>query len=747
MNCSNRRPICIAGIMLLSALVSPAATLSNCDEASLRQGISNGGTITFECDGTITLSATLVVERDTVLDGDGRQVMISGNDAVRVFEVNPGVRFSLRGLTIANGAVIGTNGVAGGTPGQDAFGAGILNRGGIVTVTDCFFRSNTLRGGVGGPGNFGIPNGTGGTVHGAAIDNDGGQVWATNCVFIGNSCSGGTGGANIVTAQGGDGGNAFGAAFYCDTGAYGFFACRFANNAAIGGASGGQGTSPYGTAGSAYGGAIASIQSTGVVSDALFIANQITGASLQWTGVRSGEARGGAVFNEIGQLSIDRTLLASNTAVAGSALRFGERLPARGGAVANVGTLMMSDSYVRNNAAIAGTSGADGIFAFGGALDNSGTAMVSRCTFQGNEARGGRGGGAGGRATPGGDAHGGAIYTTERLAATNCTLVGNVARGGDGSFSFQSGPAPAGTGNGGALATTGTTILSHISFGSNTAVYGLGFNESESAHGRGGGIHASTNAPILQNSILAYSQIGSNAFGALVDQGHNFSSDASCQFTHPGSRNNIDPLLSPLGDFDGPTPTMALLAGSPAINAALSSLCVSTDQRGRNRPFGTGCDVGAFESSPPFSVRGTIHGFRPDQGVSVQSGGASTVSDPKGNYILLNFEPGTHSVVPSSAEAVCIPNSRSVNVASDILGIDFKSYRFNGLTIDAVSAQGQTVVVAGRSGDVHEMQRSGSINGQWTSFSTNTVGTEGIFTLEVPSGGAGGFLRTRRLAP
>ena len=64
-----RRGGYVAGIFSLNASVSLGATLSNCDEASLRQAISDGGTITFACDATITLAAPLIVERDVVLDG------------------------------------------------------------------------------------------------------------------------------------------------------------------------------------------------------------------------------------------------------------------------------------------------------------------------------------------------------------------------------------------------------------------------------------------------------------------------------------------------------------------------------------------------------------------------------------------------------------------------------------------------------------------------------------------------------
>jgi len=63
---------------------------------------------------------------------------------------------------------------------------------------------------------------------------------------------------------------------------------------------------------------------------------------------------------------------------------------------------------------------------------------------------------------------------------------------------------------------------------------------------------------------------------------------------------NTAPLLGPLADNGGPTWTHALLAGSPAIDAADDAACVAppingVDQRGVARPQGVGCDVGAFE--------------------------------------------------------------------------------------------------------------------------------------------------------
>jgi hypothetical protein len=53
-----------------------------------------------------------------------------------------------------------------------------------------------------------------------------------------------------------------------------------------------------------------------------------------------------------------------------------------------------------------------------------------------------------------------------------------------------------------------------------------------------------------------------------------------------------------LADNGGPTLTHALLAGSAAIDAANTTVCPATDQRGVARPQGAGCDVGAFEFVP-----------------------------------------------------------------------------------------------------------------------------------------------------
>jgi hypothetical protein len=84
-----------------------------------------------------------------------------------------------------------------------------------------------------------------------------------------------------------------------------------------------------------------------------------------------------------------------------------------------------------------------------------------------------------------------------------------------------------------------------------------------------------------------------------VSLGHNLESDpgGSCQFTSTGDQVGVDPQLRPLANNGGPTRTMALRTGSPAINGGATVKGLSTDQRGapRPQPKNGAPDIGAYE--------------------------------------------------------------------------------------------------------------------------------------------------------
>src|SRR6267378_384691 len=97
---------CLTFAVLISNFSGPffirsalgGGTVTNCTQADLEAAMAAGGTVFFECDGTITLTNTIIVSQNTALDGSGRVVTISGGNLVRLFEMVT-VDFSLKSLT------------------------------------------------------------------------------------------------------------------------------------------------------------------------------------------------------------------------------------------------------------------------------------------------------------------------------------------------------------------------------------------------------------------------------------------------------------------------------------------------------------------------------------------------------------------------------------------------------------------------------------------------------------------------
>lgn len=156
---------------VLTVVSNPSPVV--CDEADLQAAVAAGGTITFGCDGVITLTNTLVVTRRTTIDGTGHAVTLSGGNAVRLFYVAPGVTFSVTNLALANGSCLVTNGAAG-TP---ADAGAIYNDGGTVTLFSCTLTNNSAQSLIGS------------LARGGAIFNNGGTVSLSQSTLLNNTAS------------------------------------------------------------------------------------------------------------------------------------------------------------------------------------------------------------------------------------------------------------------------------------------------------------------------------------------------------------------------------------------------------------------------------------------------------------------------------------------------------------------------------------------------------------------------------
>ena len=587
--------VVLAFALLSSGFFAHAeGTVTNCTQAGLSTALNGGGVVTFSCDGTIVLTNTITIATNTTLDGSGRTVAISGNNAVRLFEVDPSVNFTLIHLTIADGRHTGPNGLAetNRVNGEPGFGAGIYNNGGDLTLFNCTLANNSSVGGNGAIETSSFQHGgAGGTAQGGAIFSAAGSVYLSNCTVSANNATGGNGGGGTFSDDV-SGGSASGGAIYGTNAQIILISTSFSSNGASGGAPGGFGPNVGGPSGGAYGGSMCIRGGHLSARNSTFSSNIAAGADLPSI-VRSGAvgpAEGGAIFITNATAEFVRSLFATNTALSGKKSLNGTVGYANGGAICNQGTLSISSSGFYGNRAV-GRGGSEG-YGAGGAVSTSASLTLVDSALAGNSVQGSEGGAQSAFAFPGAPGMGGGIFNQGVAAITNSTIAQNMARGGDSGAGISS-MAAGGDGTGGGLFNRGVSVaFANVTLADNNALGGVGNPAGASS---GGGLRSTNGTITLINSIVANNQSGSNCFGNLTDGGHNISSDASCNFSSAGSLNNTDPKLAPLADNGGPTPTMALLPDSPAIDAADNAFCPPTDQRGFPRPSGRGCDMGAFE--------------------------------------------------------------------------------------------------------------------------------------------------------
>lgn len=158
-------------------------------------------------------------------------------------------------------------------------------------------------------------------------------------------------------------------------------------------------------------------------------------------------------------------------------------------------------------------------------------------------------------------------------------------------------------GLGGAIAGAGNLLCTNCTMMNNYAgeFAGAIYNEHEMTV---------KNSLIISNTANNQWQIDQQCYQYLTDGGGNMQfpdkltdadEDNSCFQT----ATIADPKLGSLADNGGPTETLALNDGSPAIDAGQADGCPKFDQRGAERPVdgdsdgSTACDVGAYEFNSP----------------------------------------------------------------------------------------------------------------------------------------------------
>jgi CSLREA domain-containing protein len=298
----------------------------------------------------------------------------------------------------------------------------------------------------------------------------------------------------------------------------------------------------------------------------------------------------------------------------------------------------------------------------------------------------------------GGDSHtstpagGSGVYNSANLVLRSCTFVSNGV----------------GSESGGAIYNAGTLDMTNCTLNDNNAVRGAGvYNEgaitvrnSSIAGNRGGdttnsaGFYQAAGTARVRSTIIAENSgrpggEGPDVFGMFISEGYNFigNGEGSAGFGLSESRDQVGttaapahPGLSPLADNGGPTPTLQLRPGSPAIDQGISG-GVGTDQRGLTRPFdnpaianaggGDGSDIGAYETGvpqtgPTFTV--TTVADRRDSATATPCTTddctlreALEMANANADANTINFAFSVRGIIPSPTDGFEITNPVTIN--------------------------------------------------------------------------------------
>jgi len=177
----------------------------------------------------------------------------------------------------------------------------------------------------------------------------------------------------------------------------------------------------------------------------------------------------------------------------------------------------------------------------------------------------------------------GGVFAGKAFLIINSTISGNGASSRDGGVRAD-----------------GTAAIYNSTIAFNTAAVGAGGLTARSLY-----LQSSI---VAENTVaMAASDVGSPLSVVRFTGAHNLIMAHQPGITVPDDTIIDDPqLLRPFRDNGGPTLTLALLPGSPAIDHGVNFTQQHFDQRGVPRVIGSSADIGAFESDYLFT-----DGFNP----------------------------------------------------------------------------------------------------------------------------------------